>query len=237
MRVLLWRGFGSRRRAGTGVASESDLHRQHKPAREGARTCSYRSGKVSDSDSVRAALDRWVKELAPGATGWLGSTTGVTEDGTLVALARFESAEAARANSDRLEQTEWWTETSKLFTIDVTFHDSDNVFLGVVGDPDRAGFVQIMEGRSSDAARSRELMEQNVSLMAKVRSDVLARLVAEYDGSWTMAIYFTSEKAAREGEQKQIPAEVAAQMQELQTLMVGVPDYYDLKQPWMDSPT
>jgi hypothetical protein len=42
-------------------------------------------GQVSDAGQARAALDRWVQELAPGATGWLGSTAGVTEDGRFIA--------------------------------------------------------------------------------------------------------------------------------------------------------
>jgi hypothetical protein len=33
-------------------------------------------GQVADAGKVRAALDRWAQELAPGATGWLGSTAG-----------------------------------------------------------------------------------------------------------------------------------------------------------------
>jgi predicted RNA polymerase sigma factor len=70
-------------------------------------------GQVSDAGQVRAALDRWARELAPGATGWLGSTAGVTQDGRFIALARFESEEAARRNSDRPEQDQWWTETAK----------------------------------------------------------------------------------------------------------------------------
>ena len=61
-------------------------------------------GQVSDAAKVRAHLDKWNKELAPGADGWLGSTAGVTEDGRVVALVRFESEEAARRNSDRPEQ-------------------------------------------------------------------------------------------------------------------------------------
>ena len=58
-------------------------------------------GKVSDAAAVRARMDTWMKELAAGADGWLGSTAGVTDDGDFVALARFESEEAARRNSDR----------------------------------------------------------------------------------------------------------------------------------------
>ncbi len=58
-------------------------------------------GPVSDPAKVKETLDRWVAELAPGADGWLGSTAGVTDDGTFVGLARFDSEEAARRNSDR----------------------------------------------------------------------------------------------------------------------------------------
>jgi hypothetical protein len=61
-------------------------------------------GQVADAAKVRAAMDRWGQELAPGARGWLGSTAGVTEDGRFIALARFESEEAARRNSGRPEQ-------------------------------------------------------------------------------------------------------------------------------------
>jgi hypothetical protein len=34
-------------------------------------------GHVSDAAQVRAQLDRWVEEVAPGAVGWLGSTSGL----------------------------------------------------------------------------------------------------------------------------------------------------------------
>ena len=73
-------------------------------------------GHVSDAGRVRAQLDKWVTDVSDGAIGWLGSTSGVTEDGQVVALVRFESAEAAEQNSSRPEQTAWWEEMSALFT-------------------------------------------------------------------------------------------------------------------------
>jgi hypothetical protein len=112
-------------------------------------------GQVSDPEQVHAALNRWSQQLAAGAQGWLGSTAGVTEDGRFVALARFESEEAARHNSDRPEQGQWWMETSKLFTGDVMFRDSSDVNADVNGDPDTAGFVQVLQGRGSDPERAR----------------------------------------------------------------------------------
>ena len=36
-------------------------------------------GKVSERADARAAMERWQRELAPDAKGWLGSTAGVTE--------------------------------------------------------------------------------------------------------------------------------------------------------------
>ena len=80
-------------------------------------------GRVSDAGQVRAQLDRWQAELAPTSIGWLGTTAGVTDDGTMVALARFESEEAARQNSDRPEQSAWWEATEPLFTEPPVFHE------------------------------------------------------------------------------------------------------------------
>ena len=51
-----------------------------------------------------------------------------------------------------------------------------------------------------------------------------------------MAIYFTSEKEAREGERKEPPPELQAQMEEMAALSVGEPEFFDLKQPWLYSP-
>src|SRR4029453_5166631 len=107
-------------------------------------------GTVTDAGQVHRALERWHAELMPGAVGWLGSTAGVTADGRFVALARFESEEAARRNSDRPEQDAWGADTAKRFDGEGTFRDSTDVTVDVQGDPDRAGFVQVMQGRGSD---------------------------------------------------------------------------------------
>src|SRR5260370_11485061 len=111
-------------------------------------------GQVSDPEQVHAALDRWSVQLAAGAPGWLGSTAGVTGDGRFVALARFESEEAARRNSDRPEQGQWWMETSKLFTGEVIFRDSSDVTADVNGDPDTAGVLPEMKGRRREPPRA-----------------------------------------------------------------------------------
>ena len=194
-------------------------------------------GRVSDAEQARAALDRWEQTLAPGATGWLGTTAGVTEDGRFIALARFESEEAARTNSDRPEQDQWWAETSELFTEEATFRDSSDITVDVTGDPDQAGFVQVIQGRGSDPDRARELMEQDSSEWADFRPDIIGSVGVGHDGgAYTMALYFTSEEAAREGERKEPPPEMKAQMEEMDQLSIGVPEFFDLKQPWLYSP-
>lgn len=190
-------------------------------------------GQVSDAGGVHGALDRWVAELAPGASGWLGTTAGVTDDGRLIALARFESEEAARRNSDRPEQGSWWSETARLFAGEATFRDGRNVVVDVQGDPDAAGFVQVIQGRSTDPARVRELMQGDSADWAAFRPDIIGSVAVEHDdGAYTTTLYFTSEEAAREGERKAPPPELKALMEEMDALSVGVPEFFDLKHPW-----
>jgi hypothetical protein len=194
-------------------------------------------GQAADAGKLRAALDRWAQQLAPAATGWLGSTAGVTEDGRFVALARFESEEAARRNSDRPEQDRWWAETSQLLTGEATFKDSSDVTLDLAGNPDDAGFVQVIQGRGSDPDRARELMGQDSSAWAAFRPEIIGSVAVGHEGgAYTMAMYFTSEAAAREGERKEPPPELRAQMEEMAALSVGEPEFLDLKQPWLYSP-
>src|SRR5437762_7337373 len=118
-------------------------------------------GKIGDVDGLRAAVERWGEEIGPTATGWLGTTGGATADGTAIAVVRFESAEAARENSERPEQQQWWEEASRYFAGEVTFHDCTDVHTFLDGGSDDAGFVQIIQGRTSDPDRMRELLEQS----------------------------------------------------------------------------
>ena len=108
---------------------------------------------------------------------------GATDDGTFVAVARFESAEAARRNADRPEQGRWWEETSRLFDGEVTFSDSEDVTVDLQGDPDQAGFVQVMQGRVTDADRAKEVMARIPSdVMAAYRPDVLGSVMIGHAG-------------------------------------------------------
>jgi hypothetical protein len=195
-------------------------------------------GKVSDSAALQTHLESWISTLGPGAQGWLGTTAGVTDDGTAIAVVRFESEEAARRNSERPEQGEWWEKTASLYDGEPTFQDCTMVDVDTYGDPDQAGFVQVMQGKATDVKRARELMASDTTDWPSFRPEILGTLWAGTDGGdWTMTIYFTSEAAAREGEQKEPPPEAAALMEELNSLTAGEPEYFDLRDPWLKAPS
>lgn len=191
-------------------------------------------GKVRDRDAVRRQLERWVEELAPGAKGWLGSTAGVAADGTFFALARFESEDAARANSDRPEQGSWWEATSALSDGDVTFADCPTVDTMWGGGSDDAGFVQVVQGRA-DRDRVMAVAGDAEALISRVRPDVVGELMAwPGDGTFTQVIYFKSEAEARAGESSQPSPEDQAKLAELVALLA--PErFIDLTEPWLYS--
>ncbi|MGY1782958.1 hypothetical protein [Geodermatophilus sp. SYSU D01036] len=195
-------------------------------------------GRTTDTEAVFSAVEDWVAHLSPGAEGWLGSTTGVTDDGWFVTVVRFESADAARRNSDRPEQGRWWEGVRHLFEGEPTFLDSEDVTADVYGDPDRAGFVQVVQGQVTDVARARELLGQaSRELMAEFRPDVLGSLlIAHEDGRWVQVGYYTSEAEAREGERREPPAEWREVMEELTRLAKEPPTYLDLRGPLLHSP-
>jgi hypothetical protein len=194
-------------------------------------------GHIGGPSQMHAALDRWALDVAPQASGWLGSTAGVTEDGRFVLLARFESEDTARHNSDRVKQGQWWSETSKLFADEPIFHNSSAVDADLQGDPDQAGFVQVIHGRTSDPARARQLMSNDSPQWAGFRPDIIASLgISHENGRYTMVLYFTSEAEAREGERKEVPAELKPLMTEMESLEVGKPEFLDIKDPWTYSP-
>ena len=190
-------------------------------------------GRVGDPGRLRGQLERWATELRPGAKGFLGSTAGVTDGGDAIVFARFETAADAAANSQRREQGQWWADTEKCFDGEVRFTDSDDVDSFLDGGSDDAGFVQVMNGHGIDRDRIHALDEQFAAHAASFRPDLLGgiRMWTGPD-SYIEVAYFTDEAEARQGESKQPPAELAAQMGEFESLMANV-EFIDLRDPWM----
>ena len=69
------------------------------------------------------------------------------------------------------------------------------------------------------------------------RADVIGSVAVGHEGgAYTMALYFTSEQAAREGERKELPPQLKALMEVMNQLMAGEPEFLDLRQPWLYAP-
>jgi len=113
--------------------------------------------RARDSRGLREELDRWHRELAPGAAGWLGTTGGVASDGSIIGVVRFASAEAARRNSDRPEQGRWWADFARHLEGEARFDDYAETEMMGGGGSDNAGFVQVIRGRAKDVAQLRNL--------------------------------------------------------------------------------
>jgi hypothetical protein len=189
-------------------------------------------GKATDAQGVRRQFERWDRELKPSAVGFLGSTAGVSEDGEFIAIARFESQDAARANSDRAEQGEWWAETEK-YLEGVRFYDCTEVDLGQGGGSDDAGFVQVIQGTAKDKELLQRMDREFESQMRDVRPDVIGSVTAWQGNDFTSFVYFTSEADAREGERRQ-QSEGGPDPEEWTGNITNM-KWIDLKAPWMTS--
>jgi hypothetical protein len=188
-------------------------------------------GKCSRQDELRAMADSWQREQAPHAPGWLGATYGFTDDGTAVAVVRFASREDAEANAARPEQGEWWSRMEALYDGPVEFHDCDDVTLMMQGGSDDAGFVQVMQGRVQDPERLKAMVT-DTDMLHEARPEIIgATLAISDDGTFTQTIAFSDEAAAREGERKEMPADMRA---EFESMMKDVA-YLDLHHPWFAS--
>jgi hypothetical protein len=191
-------------------------------------------GRVADRDGFQQQLERWDAELKATADGFLGSTAGVTDDGHGITLARFESEDAAQANSERPEQGQWWAEAERCFDGEVTFSDSTEVDVLGEGGSDQAGFVQVMRG-SGDRDRLRALDREFEPHVGSLRPDLLGGYRAWMEPDrYVEVAYFTSEAEARKGEQKEVPPELADQAEEYRAMMAGT-EFLDLRRPMIVS--
>ncbi|MDQ3879363.1 MAG: hypothetical protein M3290_13600, partial [Actinomycetota bacterium] len=143
--------------------------------------------KVDGASTAREAWDAWERDVRPNVTGYLGATGGVTDDGRVVLIARFESPEAAAKNNDLPEQQQWYEK--HLANLDgLTFTNCTQVDEMMGGGSDDAGFVQLIRGKCSDPEKMREIGQQMEGELAGRRPDLLGGTVAWHDdggGSFT----------------------------------------------------
>jgi hypothetical protein len=194
-------------------------------------------GQCRDADRIHQLSDEWRDTLGSSATGWLGGTYGITDEGQFVAVVRFESREAAMQNSTSPEQGTWWQKMQECFDGEVTFHDCDDAVMFLDGGSDDAGFVQVIQGRLTDPERFRRFMSQPMEALHEARPEILGGTIAiESDGKFTETIFFTSEDAARAGEAQDMPEDMRRDIEEEFSVMQDV-TYLDLHHPWFASKT
>lgn len=192
-------------------------------------------GRVNDAAAIRAATNRWQAELKSDAKGYLGGTSGVADDGTFIAVVRFESEEAARTNSEHHEQRAWWEKMSKLFYSTPQLYDCPTVDVYLGGGTDDAGFVQLeifTGAKDIDALRA---VDKEFEKLAHLRPDLIGVTTAvAADGTVFATNYFTSEAQARDGERKETPTEILAHTRRVAELTEDI-EYIDLRDPWLYS--
>jgi len=166
--------------------------------------------------------------------GWLGGTYGFTDDDRFLGIVRFDSGSACKDAAGTSEAATMWAGAEELFDGRCEIHESEDVSMMLNGGSDSAGFVQVMKGRVADADRFRHFMTDTemTSMLHEARPEIIgATLAIEPNGTFIETVAFTDEAKAREGEQKDMPADMQA---DFESAMSDV-EYVDLHHPWFAS--
>jgi hypothetical protein len=189
-------------------------------------------GRAGNPSGIRKELNRWQRQLAVDADGWLGSTAGTTEDGWCVVVVYFASQQQARRNSNRPEQRAWWRQASRHLG-EVAFHDATKVHLYRDGHSDLAGYVQIIQGHTDNLERMASLGGDQEEVLAREAPHILGVTVAEHadrPGDFTQIVYFTSEQDAQ-GFEPEPPTEADEPAQEKRRSLLTNLRSFDLHHP------
>jgi hypothetical protein len=150
---------------------------------------------------------------------------------------RFDSEDASARLGSQPEQDRWPADALGLFEAEPIVLNSSEVIADLHGNPDRARFVQFIQGRVNDPERARDLWSQYVDLRRKLRPDVLASLAISHGGgAYTLIIYYSSEAEAREGERKPLPPEWRTLIAEMLKNNIGKPAVLDAQELHIVSP-
>ncbi|MDQ3974861.1 MAG: hypothetical protein M3276_11180, partial [Actinomycetota bacterium] len=153
-------------------------------------------GTVRDAEQANDLYRRWLDDIAPGADGWLSLTAGVTEDDDIIAVTRFASELAARANSQRSEQTRWWDELNQQLVTPLVIHHCMAVATFGESRPDNPGFVQVVQGTTPGLSEVMErVAETEQHNIYEHYLDVIGGLIADHgDGGFSELIFYPSDE-------------------------------------------
>ena len=190
-------------------------------------------GHARDPVALRQRWWEWERPAAAPGNGYLGATAGIADDNMFIAMIRFTSETAADQCTASADRASSWDDILGHLR-DALVEDADRTDLWNRGGSDDAGFVQIRHGVSSDPARLRDLyVNQQPVRMGPHRPEVLGGLVAWHGAArFTLSAYFTSEAAARRGENLH---EFTSFYDEINAVMQDL-TYIDVRDPWLSSP-
>lgn len=188
------------------------------------------TGRCSAHEDMHRVVDAWCDGMSA-TDGWLGGTYGFTDEGNFIGVVRFTSAEAYEACCREEFAADCWAAALDCFEETPEVHGSEDTSVMISEAGDGAEFVQVIRGRAIDPDRLRRMVTdaEMTSMLREARPDIMgATLFIEEDGSFTETVCFTSEAAARLGEQLEMPAEVAADFE----ASMADASYADLHTPW-----
>ncbi|MCD0448945.1 hypothetical protein LO762_07045 [Actinocorallia sp. API 0066] len=193
---------------------------------------------AADADTLREASYRWADKLGSTSVGWLGCTSGVTEDGVWISAERFESEQKAWVESGRPGRRRWWAETLRGLAGEARFINCREVEV-FAPDPsaiDTARYIEIVQGRVKDAALMRTLLRSMEKQMYAHRTDLLGSTLAFHpDDGYTHILYHTDEDAVFDAQLRETPPQVKAMMDAIYELNTVAPRHLLLTDPWVHS--
>lgn len=193
---------------------------------------------AGDAEVLRAASYRWADRLGSTSVGWLGCTGGVTEEGVFFTAERFESEQKMWVESGRPGRRRWFAELREGMTGEPVFTNCREVEV-FAPDPtaiDKAGYIQIVQGRVRDAALMRTLTRSMEKELFRHRRDMLGSTLAFHpDDGYTHLLYFTSADDVFDAELRETPPRIKAMMDAVYELNTVLPAHHVLASPWVHS--
>ena len=189
---------------------------------------------TSAADALRRHVLTWPAEVGTAATGWLGSTAGVSDDGAFLLLLRFESEEASLITSGLPSYTDWWQMCRRHLDTKPSFTPSTAVTGILAGGSDSAAAVRITQGRATPS-RLEDIVRRLEVVPASQRDDVIGGLVAWHDGGqFTEALYLRAPPTARLLAATSTPLGRFARDHDAAIRGARITD---LREPWLTSPS
>lgn len=181
---------------------------------------------------LRNAWDHLNVELAA-LPGWLGAAAGIARGHRFYAFHRFESRDAAD-HAFETERVSYWCEELERHLADPDTRESQDAQVLIHGGS-RAGFVQLIMGRTSDRAGMEAVNAGMQEVMRAHRPDVLGSLIFWEGDRFTEIVFFTSELEARAAESREFPGGLEGLFGELLQLTDDL-EFVDLTDPWLAAP-